>query len=113
MKTKGIGGRKTDHMHAVVPNNIPKVTNKAMVKEFEEVYKTKLMPQQVGVRVKIATKLLTMGLRMTLHANGTFCLINIDLNNAYNDMHRYAVRATHLKHDSLWRTQPYWRVNQS
>ena len=61
---------------------------KATVKEFEEIYKTELMPQQVGVGVKFAAKLLAMGLRLTLHVPNTFVLIGIDLKNSYNALRR-------------------------
>ena len=73
------GGNQADHILVVVLNTISKVADKAMVKEFENICKSELMPQQVGVGVKFAAELLAMGLRMTLHVHGTFILISIDL----------------------------------
>jgi hypothetical protein len=110
VKTEGKEGRKADHMLVVVPTTISKVADKAMIKEFEDVYKTELMPQQVGVGVKFAAKLLAMGLWMTLHVHDTFVLITIDLKNAYIAMRRAAVCEAHLRHDKLRRTIPYWRA---
>jgi hypothetical protein len=81
-----------------------------MVKEFEDIYKTELIPQQVGVRVKFAAELLAMGLRMTLHVHETFVLISIDLTNAYNAMKRATVFEAHLMHDKLRRSDPYRRA---
>jgi len=93
VKTEGKEGRKADHKLVVVPNTISKVADKAMVKEFEDVYKTELMPQQVGVGVKFAAELMALhdgitralhdGITlMALHVHDTFVLITIDLKNA-------------------------------
>ena len=57
-----------------------------------------------------ATKLLAMGLRMTLHVHDTFVLIDIDLKNAYNAIRRAAICEDHLMHDRLRRSLPYSRV---
>jgi hypothetical protein len=81
-----------------------------MIKEFEDTYKSILMPRQVGVGVKCAAEVLAMGLRMTLHVHDTFVLIIIDIKNAYNAMSRAAICAGHLIHDILRRTVPYWRA---
>jgi hypothetical protein len=78
VKSEGHGGNNADHRPVVVPNTRAKVPDKAMVKEFEDIYKSELMPQQVGVGVKFAAELLAMGLRMTLHVHDTF----------YTDRHR-------------------------
>ena len=65
--------------------------DKAMLHECQENYMAELIPQQLGVGVKFATKLLSMGIRMTLHVKGDHVLINIDLINAYNAMWRATV----------------------
>ena len=49
VKTRGNGSRKADHILVAMHNTISKVADKAMVKEFEDIYKSELMPQQVGV----------------------------------------------------------------
>ena len=107
LNTEGSEGQKADHMPIMVPITISKVSDKAMVKEFEDIYKTKLMPQQVRIGVKFATELLAMRLRMTLHVYDTFVLISIDLKNAYNAMRRAAVCEAYPMHDKLQRSDPY------
>ena len=94
----------------MVPNTISKVEDKTRVKEFEEICKSELIPQQVGVGVKFAAELLAMGLRMTLRDHVTFALINIDIKNAYNVIIMAATCAAHLRHEKLRRVVPYRRA---
>ena len=67
------------------------------------------MPQHVGVGVKFAAELLAMGLRMVLHLRGCFILISIDIINAYNEIKRAAVVASHMRKTHFVRWVPNWR----
>jgi hypothetical protein len=107
VETEGNGSRKADHKSFIVPNTISKVADKAMAKKFEEICKSELMPQLVGVGLNFAAKLLAMGLRMTLHVHNTFVRIIIDLKNAYNAMRRSSMCETHIQHDRLRRIVSY------
>jgi len=60
--------------------------------------------------VKFAAELLVIGLIMTLHVHDTFVPIIIDIKNAYNAINKASVCETHLSHNMLRRTVPYWRA---
>ena len=45
VETEGSEGRKAYHVPVVVPNTISKVADKATIIEFEDIYKTEMMPQ--------------------------------------------------------------------
>ena len=78
IKTEGGAVRKVDHIPMLIPNTISKIADKAMVTEFQEVYKSESMPRHVGVGMTFAAELLVMGLRMTLHVYDNFVLIHQD-----------------------------------
>jgi hypothetical protein len=69
-----------------------------------------MLPQQLGVGVKLAAELLRMGIRMTLHVIPYNILINIDLRNAYNAIWREAVIERHIGHMTPKRTVQHWRA---
>ena len=71
-----------------------------MLQECQEDYMAEMRPQQLGVGVKLAVELLTMGIRMTLHVKGDHIIISIDLRNAYNAMCRSAVLERNRGHKS-------------
>ena len=110
MKTERQGSRKADYTPEDVPNTILMVADKAMVKEFEDVYKSELMPQHVGVGVKFDAGPLAMDMRMTLHVHDTFALIGIDLKNACHAMRRATLCEAHPRHDKSRRSIPYRRA---
>jgi hypothetical protein len=76
---------------------------------FRADYGKALMPQQIGVGVKLATELLIIGLRMTLHMNPEFVIVGINLENAYKPIWREAVLRRHMEHRRLNGLVPYLR----
>ncbi len=47
-----------------------------------------MMPQQLGVGVKYAAELMSMGLRITLSLHAGYIIIIIDLKNAFDEIKR-------------------------
>jgi hypothetical protein len=99
-------GRTTDHMPVHVPNTINKLEDKAVLAMYHEVYIREMMPQQLGVGVKLAAELLVMGLRMTLHTRPGFIIVGVDISNAYCEV----MIERHMKHDWLCAMVPCWRA---
>jgi hypothetical protein len=50
-----------------------------------------MLPHQLGVGLKYAAELLVMGLRMTLHRNEDFIILNVDISNAYCEIMKASV----------------------
>jgi hypothetical protein len=86
IKTEGTKSEVGDHGPVVMPNTISKVADKALLQECHEEYTRELLPHQLGVGVKFAAELMTMGIRMTLHIRPDHIMISIDLKNACNSM---------------------------
>ncbi len=76
-------------------NTLRKISYKAMVLED---YAEELLPQQIGVGVKFAAKLLAMDIRINLHVKPDHILIGIDLKNAYNAISKAARNERHRGH---------------
>ena len=49
-----------DNILVVIPNKISKVTDKALLQECHKEYTRELLPQQLGVGVKLAAELMAM-----------------------------------------------------
>jgi hypothetical protein len=103
-------GRTTDQRPIQVPNTINKLGDKAVLAQLQEVYIREMMPQQLGVGVKLAAELLVMGLRMTLHTRPEFIIVGVNISNAYCEVMRAIVIERNMQHDMLCGMVPYWRA---
>ena len=64
----------------------------------------------MGVGVKYFADLLVMGLRMTLHRNQDFIMLNVDISNACCEVMKTNVIERHVKNERLHGMDPYWRA---
>jgi hypothetical protein len=99
----------TDHRPVGILNTLRKIADNAILLPFQADFVKELMPQQLGVGVKIVVELLIMSLRMTLHMNPKFGLVGIDLENAYKKIWRETVLCRHLENRRLSGLVPYLR----
>jgi len=99
--------RTAEHRPVQVPNTISKLEDKALLEQYQEVYRKEMMPQQLGVGVKFAAVLLVTGLRMTLHTKPDFIIVGVDISNAFCEVIRVSVIERHMQHDKLCGMVPY------
>ena len=109
------GGKETivetaDHRPVQIRNTIAKVGDKAVLMMFQKDYIQEMLPQQLGVGVKYAAELLVMGLRMTLHRNEDFIILNVDISNAYCEIMRASVVERHMNIEKMRGMVPNWRA---
>ena len=98
--------RTAEHRPVQVPNTISKLEDKALLEQYQEVYRKEMMPHQLGVGVKFAAELLVMGLRMTLHTRPNFIIVGVDISNALCEVMRAGVIERHMHHDRLFGMVP-------
>ena len=98
-------------MPVQIPNTIAKLGDKAVMLLFQkEYYILEMMPEKLGVRVKYATELLVMSLRMTLHRNTDFIILSVDISNASCEVTRANVVVRHMESERMRGMVIYWRA---
>ncbi len=97
-----------DHMPVQIPNTIAKVEDKAVLLVFQKEYIQEMMPQRLGVGVKYAAELLVMSLKMTVHRNKDFIMLNMDIYNAYCEVTRASVMERHIDNERIRGMVPYY-----
>jgi hypothetical protein len=109
-KAEASGAAVGDYRPVRIPNTFSKIEDKAVLQQTQRDYIAEMMPQQLGVGVKIATELLAMGIRMTLNLHRDHILVTIDFDNDVNEMERAEVLERHMHHAKLNMMVPYRRA---
>ena len=93
-----------------IPNTLSKIEDMAVLQHTQVDYTMEMMPQQLGVGVKLATELLVMGIRMTPNLHPDHILVTINFDNAFTEMERATLMERHMQHSKLNGMVPYWRA---